>query len=99
MGLWLSAERGGERATRAGLLAREGKGRSGKRAGASVGRAGREGEEEGLGRHGGKRAGMWAMGKRKGGPAVWAANWVWAGFSFLFLGFPFLSYLKTTHSI
>jgi hypothetical protein len=48
-----------------------------------VGRAGREGEEEGMGRRGGKC-----------GPAVWAANWVWAGFSFLFLGFPFLSYLK-----
>ena len=60
--------------------------------------AAREGNAvAGLGRRGGKRARMWAMGKRKGGPAVWAANWVWAGFSFLFLGFPFLfpiSYFK-----
>ena len=51
MGLWLSAERGGEQATRAGLLAREGKGRSGSGLGcrgeSKLGRE--EREKEGVG--------------------------------------------------
>ena len=54
--------------------------------------------EKRKGRRAGLREKKRAMGRRKGGPAGWAANWVWAGFSFLFLGFPFLSYL-THHSI
>ena len=54
--------------------------------------------EKRKGRRAGLREKKRAMGRRKGGPAGWAANWVWAGFSFLFLCFPFLSYL-THHSI